>query len=47
MKKVLFKKWIPRKIEKESVVPWTGCYEKEFINKGEFLACGIDYVDDG
>lgn len=53
MKKVLFKKWIPRKTEKktdfsyETVISGTGCYEKEFTQKGEFLTWGIDYIDDG
>ena len=53
MKKVFFKKWIPRKTEKktqfsyETVIPGTGCYEEEFTQEGEFLTWGIDYVDDG
>ena len=53
MKKVLFKKWIPRELVKEEgasisvPVPGTGCYEKDFTQEGVFLDWGIEYVDNG
>jgi len=51
MRKVLFKKWVPRKTEIVSgntfktTVKGTGCYEPEFINEGLFHQWGVEYEE--
>lgn len=44
MRKVLFKKWVPRQLDGScKIIPNTGCFEDDYTIEGVFHQWGVGY----